>query len=59
MRPLHLELDLMKLQELLKFLNLFIKIYNPKSVLDYGCGTGILGIASKKFLKIIKLPLLI
>ena len=35
------------------------KIYNPKSVLDYGCGTGILGIASKKFLKIIKLPLLI
>ena len=24
------------------------KIYNPKSVLDYGCGTGILGIASKK-----------
>ena len=27
------------------------KIYNPKSVLDYGCGTGILGIASKKFFK--------
>ena len=27
------------------------KIYNPKSVLDYGCGTGILGIASKKIFK--------
>ncbi len=27
------------------------RIYNPKSILDYGCGTGILGIASKKFLK--------
>ena len=27
------------------------KIYNPKSVLDYGCGTGILGIASKKTFK--------
>ena len=27
------------------------KIYNPKSVLDYGCGTGILGIASKKVFK--------
>ena len=27
------------------------KIYNPKSVLDYGCGTGILGIASQKIFK--------
>ncbi len=27
------------------------KIYKPKSVLDYGCGTGILGIASKKIFK--------
>ncbi len=27
------------------------KIYNPKSVLDYGCGTGILGIAAKKIFK--------
>jgi len=35
----------------LNFLTYLSKIYNPKSVLDYGCGTGILGIASKKIFK--------
>ena len=35
----------------LKTLTYLSKIYNPKSVLDYGCGTGILGIASKKTFK--------
>ncbi len=35
----------------LKSLNYLTKIYKPRSVLDYGCGTGILGIASKKIFK--------
>ncbi len=35
----------------LNSLTFLAKIYNPKSVLDYGCGTGILGIAAKKIFK--------
>ena len=35
----------------LNSLTFLSKICNPKSVLDYGCGTGILGIASKKIFK--------
>ena len=35
----------------LKSINFLSKIFNPKKVLDYGCGTGILGIAAKKVFK--------
>ena len=28
-----------------------LKFYKPKKILDYGCGTGILGIAAKKIFK--------
>ena len=38
-------------QSCLNSLTYLSKIYNPRSVLDYGCGTGILGIASKKIFK--------
>lgn len=35
----------------LKSINFLSKIFSPKKVLDYGCGTGILGIAAKKLFK--------
>ena len=35
----------------LNSLTFLSKIYHPRSVLDYGCGTGILGIAAKKIFK--------
>ena len=35
----------------LNSLTYLAKFYHPRSVLDYGCGTGILGIASKKIFK--------
>ena len=35
----------------LKAIKYLSKFYKPKKILDYGCGTGILGIASKKIFK--------
>ena len=35
----------------LKAITYLSRYYNPKTILDYGCGTGILGIASKKKFK--------
>jgi len=35
----------------LKAITYLSKYYKPKTILDYGCGTGILGIASKKIFK--------
>ena len=35
----------------LKSINFLSKIFTPKKILDYGCGTGILGIAAKKVFK--------
>ena len=35
----------------LKSINFLSKTFSPKKVLDYGCGTGILGIAAKKLFK--------
>ena len=35
----------------LKSINFLSKRFNPQKILDYGCGTGILGIAAKKVFK--------
>ena len=35
----------------LKSINFLSKIFKPQKILDYGCGTGILGIAAKKVFK--------
>ena len=41
----------------LKSINFLSKIFKPQKILDYGCGTGILGIAAKKVFKRSKITL--
>ena len=41
----------------LKSINFLSKIFKPQKILDYGCGTGILGIAAKKLFKSSKITL--
>ena len=43
----------------LKSINFLSKMFKPQKILDYGCGTGILGIAAKKVFKRSKITLLI
>ena len=41
----------------LKSINFLSKMFKPQKILDYGCGTGILGIAAKKVFKRSKITL--